>query len=223
VGSSRRRLESALLCTVAIGLASPSASAVAGQGRLSCRSGLTLFRHGSLRVETDEHTESDGLSAPVFYECSSRAGRPHVFFAGSEGASTFADSFRLFGARLGFHIHIEGGTAEDDYLGWINTRTNTVRYREAFLECEPLTYAIASDGAIAGIACDGDQLRVYLIPYNQPSRDRPSSSGRRASLGQEKTLLETAAGGLDPHFIQVTTSAVTWKTSQGTLTSVARA
>jgi hypothetical protein len=203
-----------LACVVAVGLASPGASAVANQGHLSCRSGLTLFHHGSLRVATDEHTESDGLSAPVFYECSSRAGKPHVLFLGSEGTDTHADQFRRFGARLGFHIHVEGGTAEDDYLGWIDTTTNTVRYRHVFLLFET-TYAIAADGTIAGVTSDGDHQEVFLILYDPPSH------GRR-SLGHEKTLFESTTGGVNPNFIEVTATTVTWKTSQGALTTVAR-
>jgi len=223
MGLSRARLGVILACLLAIGLASSSASAIAGQGRgVSCRvRGSALYHHGSVRVILGEGTASDGLAFQIVYECPSRAGRPHVLFTGSEGSYTSADTFRRSGARLGFHIHIDGGTEVDDYLGWINTETNIVRYAHLGLALET-AYAIAADGAIAAISGDGNQRVVLLIPYNQPARNHRSSRGRHASFGAPKLLFESTTGGVDPHFIQVTSSAVTWKTSQGMLTTVAR-
>jgi hypothetical protein len=224
-GTGRGGLRSSvavLACVVSCAVAVSPSQAVAG-GVVKCTSGRTLFRKGSIRAFVVEKTYSRDISYQVVFACLSgpRGPHVHVLYYGDIGTVTAADMFHLAGRRLGFHVGVVGGTSFADYLGWIDTRRGDVR--TGVINDGPgegttgpqipngtLAYATAADGAIAVIGTEPPTQEVGLLV---PGRKwfRPL-----------KSLAFKSKGGLDEHFIQISATTVTLRTTQGTLVTVSR-
>ena len=217
------RISAAVLASVvSCAVAAQPSQAVRG-GAVKCSSGRTVFRKGSIRAFVVQKTDSHHLSYQVVFACLSRPGGPHVrvLYYGDVGTATNVEMFRLTGEHLGFRVHVFGGTSFGDYLGWIDTRSGSVR--TGLINEGPgegstgpqipdgtLAYAIAADGAIAVIGTELPSQEVgLLVPL-------------RRSFRALKSLAFESAGGLDEHFIQISATTVTWRTSQGTPVTVSR-
>ena len=213
-------LASVVACAVA---AAPSQAA--RSRAVKCSSGQSLFRKGSIRAFVVDKTSSRDVPYKVVFACIPQRGglHVHVLFYGDVGTATNADMFRLTGEHLGFHVGVTGGTSFEDYLGWIDTRTGSVRTGlitegpgesgEAGtgpgIPDATLSYAIAADGAIAVIGTDSFQEVGLLVPGGRAFRTL-------------KSLDFEPQGGLDEHFIRISSTAVTWRTRQGTPVTVRR-
>jgi hypothetical protein len=203
-----------------------SPAQAANTGVVKCGSGQTVFHRGSTRAFVVEKTDSQHLSYQVVFACLSRHGHPHlhVLYYGEVGTDTSVDLFHLTGEHLGFHVHVSGGTSFDDYLGWIDTRTGSVRtghisegpgeageeVRGPTVPDGTLAYAIAADGAIAVIGTEFPAQEVGLLVPG------------RWSFKALRTLALKPAGGLNEHFIQISASTVTCRTTQGAPVSISR-
>jgi hypothetical protein len=170
-----------------------------------------------------EKTYAHDIRYQVVFACLSgpRGPHVHVLFYGDIGTVTAADMFHLAGRHLGFHVAIIGGNSFGDYLGWIDTRTGVVR--TGLITEGPgegntgpqipdgtLAYAIASDGAIAVIGTESPSQEVGLLVPG------------RKSFRRLKSLASKPEGGLDEHFIQISATTITLRTTQRTLVRVSR-
>ncbi len=82
-------------------LAVPAIGGARAHGRLTCHSGVTVFRHGGTRLFWASRGHP-GRRHPVWYACSSVLRRPHAFVRGKLTTDDVVFRFRASGMRVGW-------------------------------------------------------------------------------------------------------------------------
>jgi len=202
---------------VGLGLAAGHVAAAQATSKPTCRSGKTIFRHGSTRAfflsaRNGEHQE--------LLACRKGSGRPFALFDPGPFNAVQAERFRLVGRRLGFVIHSQGfSNGSSTTVGWADLRRRIVRLGlinagenadpgDPLLPEDHIGYAIAADGSMALIAGSACQV-VALLPVHLKADTNGSL------LGPPAILFKAANGGLDATSIAVTPTAVSWRATNG--------
>jgi hypothetical protein len=232
--------------SLAVGVVSVLAVAAPAHasGRVSCRSGTTVFERRAARVfrvaRTYGNPRTEGSHYKAFYLCARGSQHPYEFWGEPFVRNESVSQYKLVGDRLGFVASAEGvaggaGTS----IGWVQLPDGPVEEGEIWareevpgeeepgpkVPSEELDYAIAEDGTVvvAGEALD------YAAEAEHPSKPPHEwevcvLAVKRHGLSSPKALLETTSPAEAPVLssIAITASTVSWRNQAGLAISMPR-
>jgi hypothetical protein len=214
-------------------------------GRVSCRSGKTVFKRPAVRVfrvaAVYGNPRQAGSRYNEFYLCARGSHHPYAFWGQPYLASASVTQYKLVGDRLGFVTYAEGvsggaGTS----IGWVQLprgpeKEADIWDREEMPEeeepgpkvpSEALNYAIAEDGTVVVAGEASDDAAEAEHPGGPHVREWEVCvlSVKPRRLSSPKALFKTMSATEAPVLgsIAINASTVSWRNRAGLVVSMAR-
>jgi hypothetical protein len=191
----------------------------ASRAALTCRSGKTVFRQGSVHAFYLQHhlRSQPSLTWRSYYACRSASSRPRLLYESSPATFTHVYGFRVVGVRIGFVVTSEGYAGGGEALvGWLDLsigqlrvgliNVNEEQYTPATAPAVPIGevhFAIAPSGTVAVLGENAPEQEIALLKVGASKLKAPVR------------VFRTTAGVVAPGSLAISETAVTWRTKGG--------
>jgi hypothetical protein len=219
---SARRTPALVVLATLVAIATPTlvgTADAASRTTVTCRSGKTVFRQGSVRAFYVGHRlrSQPSLTWRSYYACRPGSRKPRLLYESSPATLTHVYGFRIFGVRLGFVVTSEGYAGGGEALvGWLDLSIGQLRVGLINLDEEQYTPPTAPDVPIGevhfAIAPNGT---VAVLGENAPEQEIALLKVGASKLTAPVRVFYTTAGVVAPSSLAISETAVTWRTRSG--------